>query len=52
MNEDKKRNIIIRDIPDEVHRLLKSKVALEGKTIQGLIVELITQYVNLKNMGK
>ncbi|RLB92839.1 MAG: hypothetical protein DRH26_05375 [Deltaproteobacteria bacterium] len=37
--------LIVRGVPNPVHRALKSKSALAGKTIQGVLMELITKYV-------
>ena len=37
--------IIIRNVPESVRRDLKAKAALEGKSMQGLILELITRYI-------
>ena len=41
----KKSAIIIRDMPDQLRRGLKAKAALEGKSMNCVIIELITQYV-------
>jgi len=40
--------IIIRNVPESIRRELKSKAAKDGKTMQGLILELITRYVGEK----
>jgi len=37
--------IIIRNVPESIRRELKAKSALEGKSMQGLILELITRFV-------
>jgi hypothetical protein len=37
--------IIIRNVPESVRRELKSRAAKDGKTMQGLVLELITRYV-------
>jgi hypothetical protein len=42
---DEKKSIIIRNVPESIRRNLKAKAALEGKSMQGLILELITSYV-------
>ena len=41
----KKSAIIIRNVPESVRRELKAKAALEGKSMQVLILELITKYI-------
>ena len=40
--------IIIRNVPISVRQELKAKAALEGKSMQGLILELITKCVGKK----
>lgn len=42
---EKKSAIIIRNVPESVRRALKAKAALEGKSMQGVVLELITKYV-------
>ena len=37
--------IIIRNGPESIRRALKAKAALDGKSMQGLILELITKFV-------
>lgn len=44
--DEKESAIIIRNVPVSVRRNLKAKAALEGKSMQGLIIELITRYVS------
>jgi len=44
--KDKLVPIIIRNVPESVRAQLKAKAALEGKSMQGLILELITRYVS------
>jgi hypothetical protein len=44
--DEKETAIIIRTVPESVRRDLKAKAALEGKSMQGLILELITRYVS------
>jgi len=39
-------SIIIRNVPESVRRGLKSRAAAEGKSMQGVILELITRYVS------
>jgi uncharacterized FlaG/YvyC family protein len=36
--------LIVRKIPESVRRELKARAAREGKTMQGVILELITEY--------
>lgn len=43
--DEKESAIIIRNVPGSTRRDLKAKAALEGKSMQGLILELITRYV-------
>ena len=38
--------IIIRNVPESIRRALKAKAAQDGKSMQGLILELITKCVN------
>lgn len=38
--------VIIRNVPETIRAKLKAKAALEGKSMQGLILELITKYVS------
>lgn len=37
--------IIIRNVPESVRRDLKAKSAKEGKSMQGVVLELIARYV-------
>jgi plasmid stability protein len=47
MDKNKKLTaIIIRNVPESIHRDLKAKAALEGKSMQGLVLELIMRYVS------
>jgi len=43
--DEKESAIIIRNVPESVRRKLKAKSASDGKSMQGVILELITQYV-------
>lgn len=43
--DEKESAIIIRNVPESIRRELKSRAAKDGKTMQGLILELITRYV-------
>ena len=44
--DEKESSIIIRNVPESVRRDLKAKAASEGKSMQGVILELITKYVS------
>jgi hypothetical protein len=44
--DEKESAIIIRNVPESIRRDLKAKAALEGKSMQGLVLELITRYVS------
>jgi len=44
--DEKESAINIRILSDSVRRELKAKAALEGKSMQGLVIELITRYVS------
>ena len=50
--KEKLTAIIIRNVPELLRRDLKSKAALEGKSMQGLILELITRYVSNFNLKR
>lgn len=43
---DKLVSIIIRNVPESTRAQLKAKAALESKSMQGLILELIKQCVS------
>jgi len=43
--DEKESAIIIRNVPESVRRELKSRAAKEGKSMQGVVLELITRYV-------
>lgn len=43
---EKESAIIIRNVPESIRRDLKATAALEDKSMQGLILELITRYVS------
>lgn len=45
---DPHKAIIIRNVPESVRRELKAKAAKEGKSMQGVILELIIRYVHEK----
>jgi hypothetical protein len=42
---DPPRAIIIRNVPESVRRELKARAAKEGKSMQGVLLELIIGYV-------
>ena len=44
MTEDKK-TLIIRQIPADIRRELKIRAAMEGKSQQALVIEIITRYL-------
>jgi hypothetical protein len=43
--DEKESAIIIRNVPESVRKALKIKAVTEGKSMQGLVLELITRYV-------
>ena len=43
--DEKASAIIIRNVPESVRRGLKAKAAQDGKSMQDVILELITQYI-------
>lgn len=43
--DEKESAIIIRNVPESLRKALKIKAMQEDKTMQGLILELITKYV-------
>lgn len=43
--DEKESAIIIRNVPESIRRELKARAAKSGKSMQGLILELITRYV-------
>ena len=47
-NNDGQKSLIIRNVPESLRRELKAKAAQEGKSMQGVVVELITRYVEKK----
>jgi plasmid stability protein len=42
----KRMNLLIRNLPDWVHRALKVEAAQTGKTLQGLVQEILTTTAN------
>lgn len=45
--DEKESAIIIRNVPESIRARLKAKAALEGKSMQGVILEMITRYVDV-----
>jgi plasmid stability protein len=43
------RSLIIRKIPDDVHRAFKSRCASEGRSQQDKIIELMREYAETPN---
>ncbi|MFH2076110.1 MAG: hypothetical protein ABIJ57_12320 [Pseudomonadota bacterium] len=43
--DEKKSAIIIRSVPESIRKALKMKALAEDKTMQGLVLELITRHV-------
>ena len=43
--DEKESAIIIRNVPESIRRELKARSAREGKSMQGVVLELITRYV-------
>jgi len=43
--DEKALAIIIRNVPESIRKALKIKAITEGKSMQGLVLELITRYV-------
>jgi len=37
--------IYLRDVPEELHRQVKAQAALEGMSLQGLVLRLIEDYL-------
>lgn len=50
--DEKESAIIIRNVPESIRRELKSRAAKDGKTMQGLVLELITIYVGTEEGRK
>lgn len=44
--DEKESAILIRNVPESIRRELKARAAKDGKTMQNLILELITRYVS------
>lgn len=43
--DERESAVIIRNVPETIRRELKAIAARDGKSMQGLILELITKYV-------
>lgn len=44
--DEKESSVIIRNVPESVRAKLKAKAALDNKSMQSVILELITKYIN------
>jgi len=47
--DEKESAIIIRNVPVAIRKALKMKALAEDKTMQGVILELITRYVEVNS---
>ena len=45
--DEKESSMILRNIPESVRRELKAKAAMEGKSMQGLVLELIMKHMTV-----
>jgi len=43
--DEKQSAIIIRNVPESLRRSFKARAASQGKSMQGLVLELMTRYV-------
>jgi hypothetical protein len=43
---EKETAVILRNMPETVRNQLKARAAMEGKSMQGLVLELITRYLS------
>jgi len=48
MRGEDPRNYLIRDIPDELWRMVKSKASQEGRTIREMLLDALRDYVKDK----
>lgn len=39
----KRRNVLIRGIPEELHRSMKIKAAREGRSLQSVVLQILTE---------
>ena len=37
--------IYLRNVPEDLHRQIKSKAALQGVTLQDLVIKVLTEYL-------
>ena len=47
-SDEKLTALIIRNVPEDIRQKLKIKAAQENKSMQGIVLELITKYVDTK----
>lgn len=45
MDNEEKVALILRNVPKTLHHALKVRAATEGRTMQGIILKLIKQYL-------
>ena len=43
--KEKETALIIRKVPESIRRGLKAKAATEGRSMQDIVIELITRYI-------
>ncbi len=48
MEKEIQKTIIIKNVPESVRRKLKAHAAIDGKTMQAIILELIIKYIRGK----
>jgi plasmid stability protein len=44
------KTVYIRNFPDDLHRKAKAQAALEETTLKGLIIRLLTEYLEKKGV--
>ena len=49
--EEKKGTLIIRNVPEPVRRELKAMAAMAGKSMQGLILEIVQKFIKEGKKG-
>lgn len=49
--DEKESAIIIRNVPESLRKALKMKALEEDKSMQGLVLEIITRYLGEKKKG-
>ena len=47
-SDEKLTALIICNVPEDIRQKLKIKAAQENKSMQGIVLELITKYVDTK----